>query len=55
MQIYDYKKKYIDATLFTLKINNLNIEHADCIWYFRVLLDDKLSWLFKYKNYTKSF
>ena len=34
-------KKDIDTLLFTLKINNLSIERADCIQYHRVLLDDK--------------
>ena len=37
-------KKDIDTSLFTLKINNLRIERADCIEYFGVLQDDKLSW-----------
>ena len=38
------RKKDIDTSLFTLKINYLSIERADCIQYFGVLLGDKLSW-----------
>ena len=36
-------KKDIDTSLFTLKINNLSIEPANCIQYLGILLDDKQS------------
>ena len=38
------RKRDIDTSLFTLKMNNLSIERVDCIQYLGVLLDDKLSW-----------
>ena len=46
-------KKDIDTSLFTLKINNLSIERADCIQYLEVLLDDKLSWKYHIQKLHK--
>ena len=48
-------KRDIDTSLFTSKINNLNIEHADCSQYLAVLLDDKLSWKYHLKLRKKAF
>ena len=48
-------KKYIDTSPLTLKMNNLSIEHVDCIQYPGVLPDDKLSWKYHIENYTKRF
>ena len=43
----------IDISLFTLRINNLSIERVDCIQYFGVLLDDKLSWKYHIQKLHK--
>ena len=48
-------KRGIDTSLFTLKINNLSIEREDCIQYLVVLLDDKLSWKYHYKKFSKLY
>ena len=46
-------KRDIDTSLFTLKINNLSIERADCIQYLGVLQDDKLPWKYHIKKLHK--
>ena len=43
MQIRDKKLKNVDTYLYTLKVNNLNLERAEYIQYLGVSLDDNLS------------
>ena len=46
-------KRDIDTSLFTLKVNDLSSERANCIQYLGVLLDDKLSWKYHIQKLHK--
>ena len=45
--------KDIKTSLFTLEIDNLSFERADCNQYLGVLLDDKQSWKYHIQRLHK--